>query len=315
LRVTWPVWGSVIAKNVFFMVRIMATAVRRWPESFLTAAPGRHSRLLNKPTTLRGAPRWFVATIFHGEGPRKSRVRKTPGFIADSSHQHGPSFRGTAIAFGAMAMTNTTEYPVAKEEDASVWLEAHGDYLFNLAVGQMRDASVAEDLVQETFLAALKARDQFRGGSSDRTWLVGILRHKIYDHLRRVCRERPVRTDHTYDRADQEAWDDSVLWLNDAASECAHPGRRMELAEMRSALEAALGKLPPRIAQVFHLYEVEERPNREVCEKLAISESNLWVMLHRARKQLRKELAGWWEGGKSANRPATFNQSAARNLC
>src|SRR6516164_10428229 len=74
------------------------------------------------------------------------------------------------------------------------WLTAHGDYLFNFAVGQLRDPAAAEDVVQETFLAALKARDRFSGRSSDRTWLVGILRHKIYDHLRKVCRERPVRT-------------------------------------------------------------------------------------------------------------------------
>src|SRR5437879_3610433 len=66
------------------------------------------------------------------------------------------------------------------------------------------------------------------------------------------------------------------------------------LDEFRANLELALGKLPPRIAQVFQLYQIEERPNREVCEQLNISESNLWVMLHRARKQLREHLAGWW---------------------
>src|SRR5215472_18275796 len=95
------------------------------------------------------------------------------------------------------------------------WLEAHADYLFNLAVGQVGDKTAAEDLVQETFLAALKARDSFRGQSSDRTWLVGILRHKIYDHLRRICRERPVRTSENGVRQDQEAWDDSLLWAHE----------------------------------------------------------------------------------------------------
>jgi RNA polymerase sigma-70 factor (ECF subfamily) len=181
------------------------------------------------------------------------------------------------------------------------WLTAHGDYLFNFAVGQLRDPAAAEDVVQETFLAALKARDRFSGRSSDRTWLVGILRHKIYDHLRKVCRERPVRTSESRARQDQEAWDDSLLWAHEVAAECLEPSRRMELAEFREALEIALGKLPPRIAQVFQMYEVEERPNREVCDKLKISESNLWVMLHRARKQLREELAGWWEGRKAPN--------------
>ena len=179
-------------------------------------------------------------------------------------------------------------------DTANDWLAAHGDYLFNLAVSQVRDPLVAEDLVQETFLAALRARDRFAGRSSDRTWLVGILRHKIYDHLRRVCRERPVHSDSQTARSDQETWDDSVLWAHEVAGECLEPSRRMELSELRGALETALGKLPPRIAQVFQLYEVEERPNREVCQQLEISESNLWVMLHRARKQLRDELAAWW---------------------
>ncbi len=160
----------------------------------------------------------------------------------------------------------------------------------------MRDVHVAEDLVQETFLAALKARAPFGGKSSERTWLVGILRHKIYDHLRRVCRERPARQDRETLRDDEEAWDESVLWLHDVGAECTLPSRRMELAEFREALETALGKLPPRLAQVFQLYEINEQPNRQVCGQLNISESNLWVMLHRARKQLREELSDWWNG-------------------
>jgi RNA polymerase sigma-70 factor (ECF subfamily) len=185
----------------------------------------------------------------------------------------------------------------------SDWLMLYGDYLFNFAVGQVRDTSVAEDLVQETFLAAIKARDQFSGRSSERTWLVSILRHKLYDHLRRVCRERPLRHEPLPAHDDIEAWDESVLWLHEVGAECVSPSRRMELNEFREALEIALGKLPPRLALVFQMYEIEERPNRHVCEKLNISESNLWVMLHRARKQLREELAGWWHGTGGQSRP------------
>jgi RNA polymerase sigma-70 factor, ECF subfamily len=181
-----------------------------------------------------------------------------------------------------------------EETTCADWVETHGDYLYNFAVGQVRDHSVAEDLVQETFLAALKGRDRFAGRCSERTWLVGILRHKIYDHLRRTCRERAVRSEEPPLRPDQEAWDESVVWLHETADECLAPSRRMELAEFRENLEMALGKLPPRIAQVFQMYEIEERSNPEVCEELQISESNLWVMLHRARKQLREHLSGWW---------------------
>jgi len=182
------------------------------------------------------------------------------------------------------------------------WVEAHGDYLFNFALGQIRDTGTAEDLVQETFLAALKARDRFAGKSSERTWLVGILRHKIYDHLRRTCRERAVRVDPTPARRDEDNWDEAVTWLHDVAAECQSPSRRMELAELRANLELALGQLSPRLAQVFQLYEVEERSNREVCAQLNISENNLWTMLHRARTQLRNQLTGWRDESRRSNR-------------
>lgn len=195
-----------------------------------------------------------------------------------------------------MNVTDATELKAARLANPDQWVETHGDYLFNFAIGQIRDADVAEDLVQDTFLAAFKARERFAGESSDRTWLVGILRHKICDHLRRTCRERAVRVEVPSANGEQEAWEDAIMWLHDVAGECHSPTRRLELEEFRANLETALGQLPPRIAQVFQLYEVEERPNAEVCQRLNISESNLWVMLHRARKQLRSQLDGWWNG-------------------
>lgn len=188
---------------------------------------------------------------------------------------------------------------------ATNWVESHGDYLFNFAIGQLRDTNLAEDLVQETFLAALKSQNSFSGRSSERTWLVSILRHKIYDHLRKTCRERAVRVDPLPADADEAASADSLAWIHQIAAESVSPSRRIELAEFRQHLEAAMGKLPPRIAQVFQLYTIEERPNREVCERLNISESNLWVMLHRARKQLRTELNGWWQGEPVSHQAST----------
>jgi RNA polymerase sigma-70 factor, ECF subfamily len=193
--------------------------------------------------------------------------------------------------------TATNDFALEIEETTACnWVEQHGDYLFNFAVGQVRDRSIAEDLVQDTFLAALKGRERFAGRCSERTWLTGILRHKIYDHLRHVCRERAVRCEFPSGGEEEQGWDESMFWMHEMADECHSASRKMELAEFRTNLEQALGKLPPRIAQVFQMYAVEERPNREVCQELNISESNLWVMLHRARKQLREHLEGWWDG-------------------
>src|SRR6266487_4458723 len=76
--------------------------------------------------------------------------------------------------------------------DPGRWLDDHGDYLFKYAVFRLRDSTAAEDAVQETFLAALKAYTKFEGRGSERTWLVGILKHKITDHFRRVVRETPL---------------------------------------------------------------------------------------------------------------------------
>jgi len=192
----------------------------------------------------------------------------------------------------------------SRSTDPAYWLDLYGDFLFNFAVGQLRDASEAEDQVQETFLAAFKSRDRFAGQCSERTWLVSILRHKIYDHLRAKY-HHPRLADLTRDTvSDADDMDESLIWLHESAAQCLSPDRRMDLQEFRAALELALGNLPPRMAQAFQLYEIEERTGNEICATLNISESNLWVMLHRARTQLRKALAPAWgkEHGKTSSR-------------
>lgn len=180
--------------------------------------------------------------------------------------------------------------------DANQWIQRYGDYLFHFAVGQVRDTSVAEDLVQETLLSALKARDNFGGRSAERTWLVGILRHKVCDYLRWRARER-LHREYVSVRDEGEASEDSMAWFHDVATECVSPSRRMELAEFRENLERALGRLPRRFAEAFQMYEIEERSNEEICAQLQVSEGNLWVILHRARKRLREELSHWWQSG------------------
>ncbi|MGE3309472.1 MAG: sigma-70 family RNA polymerase sigma factor [Limisphaerales bacterium] len=182
--------------------------------------------------------------------------------------------------------------PTLTEEDASptTWVRLHGDYLHRYALGRVRDPQVAEDLVQDTFLAALKARDRFAGQSSERTWLTGILRHKILDHLRQRYRRPIVALDDSESARDDDRFGESPVWTREVAADEPPPHRRMELTELRESLTRALARLPARLARVFELYEVDERTGREVCEAENITEQNLWVMLHRARKQLRQEM-------------------------
>ena len=179
---------------------------------------------------------------------------------------------------------------------ATHWVDTYGDYLFNFALGQTRDVHVAEELVQETLLAALKSQHSFSGRSSARTWMVGILRHKICDHLRTTCRERAARVEPPSVQHDDETSDESLLWVHQVAAESVSPSRRMECDEFRGQLEKAMRKLPWRIEQAFQLYSIDEHSNHDICERLNISQNNLWVMLHRARRQLRTELGSWWRG-------------------
>lgn len=191
---------------------------------------------------------------------------------------------------------------LAKPEysDPTEWVEDHGDYLYNYAFGQVRDEADAEDLVQETFLGALKARDRFNGHASERTWLVSILRHKICDHFRRKCRERLASND---DVSDHEPFDRAMLWIHETAAECVSPLRHIDLNDFRESLESALRRLPPRIAQAFAMYEIEECASAHVCSRMNISEQNLWTMVHRARKRLRELLPTWWNDIDQPSRP------------
>ena len=175
------------------------------------------------------------------------------------------------------------------------WVDLHGDVLFRFALTRVRRPEVAEDLVQETLLAALKSSSNFDSDSSERTWLVGILRHKIADHFRKSSRESAF-TDLDFCPGEFAEKFDRGFWNHDQGpSEWgANPESAMESGEFFQTLDSCLHKLPDRIAAVFALREMDEIPSVEICRNLGISEGNLWTMLHRARMALRECLERNW---------------------
>lgn len=194
---------------------------------------------------------------------------------------------------------------VSRRESASVieaWVDEHGDYLFGYAVPRIRDRHVAEEIVQETFLAALKSVKSFRGDSSPRTWLVGLLRRKIADHYRRRNREPEAEsidaTDSTID-----AWFDEkgswIKWPHQCEFDPAELRRR---ADFWLVFEHCLRGLPERMAEAFSLKVMDSMKPDEVCKVLSITPSNLWVALHRARARLRACLEANWFGSGAAEK-------------
>jgi RNA polymerase sigma-70 factor (ECF subfamily) len=179
--------------------------------------------------------------------------------------------------------------------DPHQWVEQHGDYLFRYALIRVRNETVAEDLLQETLLSAFKSRDRYDGKTPERAWLTGILKHKVLDHFRRQSRERPVNA---LPAELEGRFDDLGLWKREPEMAPSDWGEAapalIQREEFMAALKVCLGKLPPRCADAFVLREMEAEPSERIQELLGISASNFWVLMHRARMQLRLCLEQNW---------------------
>jgi len=190
-------------------------------------------------------------------------------------------------------MTSTEGRP-ATISDPATWVAQHGDALFRYALMKMRDSSQAEDMVQETFLAALKARHNFSGQSSEKTWLIGILKHKIIDHFRKHKREQNSDDIETLsEQLDQQFsprghWEITLTHWQD-------PDRAHENEAFWKVFSACITHLPDHLADLFILREIKELSTEEICKLLDISTTNnMWVMLSRARMRLRNCLDSRW---------------------
>jgi RNA polymerase sigma-70 factor (ECF subfamily) len=178
----------------------------------------------------------------------------------------------------------------------TVELDRHRRYLVRVAQLQLRDADLAEDVVQETLLAALSARDGFSGRSSVKTWLTGILKHKIVDAIRQKQRQ-PIITATFDEETDLDEFDplfkDNGGWQAPPA-DWGDPENALSRQEFMSVMELCLEKLPPNTARVFMMREIMELETEEICKELTITANNLWVILYRARMALRQCLEQNW---------------------
>jgi RNA polymerase sigma-70 factor (ECF subfamily) len=174
------------------------------------------------------------------------------------------------------------------------------DYLYRYALLQLRDPSRAEDVVQETLLAAMESRTGFSGKAQLRTWLTGILKHKIVDVFRRQKRESPAESpegtalesdeefaDLYFDAADRDHWRSFPQTWND-------PERSLEQKRFWEVFELCSRQMPGQIARAFMMRELMGLETEEICKELGITANNCWVMLYRARMSLRQCLETRW---------------------
>lgn len=190
--------------------------------------------------------------------------------------------------------------PPADTVPSELELHKHRPQLVKFALLQLRDPAAAEDAVQETLLAALQGRERFAGQSSVRTWLIGILKHKIIDQLRRRSREQPLAaamenaaTDEALDHFKEDGH------FVEPPQEWEAPERSLEQRRFFEALERCLEGLPKNTARAFMLREVMGMETGEICKELGITATNCWVLLHRARLGLRACLERTWFTGSA----------------
>jgi RNA polymerase sigma-70 factor (ECF subfamily) len=170
-------------------------------------------------------------------------------------------------------------------------------YLLRYASLQLRDAASAEDAVQEALLAALAGEANFAGRSNLRTWLTGILKHKIVDAIRRQIRE-PIATEPGPGSDSEEfdgLYDRRGHWA-ETPDAWEQPEGALGQKQFLAALEACLRALPERTARVFMMREHLGLDTSEICKELGITPTHCWVMLHRARMALRQCLQMNWFG-------------------
>ena len=181
----------------------------------------------------------------------------------------------------------------ARESAAHRWIDEHADILWKFAIARTRSREAAEEIVQETILAAIQGFGLFAGRSSERTWLLGIAAHKIADHLRR---SRKANQDHDPPRGED---DDRVrpahatlftaagFWRQAVNRWPEIPTNPSEKSEQMQALRDCIDALPLRQGEAVWLREILGLPSSEVCKALGVTETNLWSTMHRARVALR----------------------------
>ena len=177
------------------------------------------------------------------------------------------------------------------------WLDLYGDYLFTFAHMRVSDADLAEDLVQDTFFSALKAKDNFRGSASEKTWLISILKNKIIDHYRktgrkdsegnRISGKKSVRLDQFYNEG---AWLDNARptnWNTDY-------NQPIETKEFFEIFNSCVSRLKGKGAIAFKMKYIDQEDTELICKTLEITPSNYWVLIHRAKLLLKECLDKKW---------------------
>jgi len=180
------------------------------------------------------------------------------------------------------------------------WLQEHGDYLFRYALSRLHDQDLAADMVQETLLAAWRGHERFKGDSALRTWLVGIMKHKIIDYIRKDIRHRKTSENLENDPTSVH-FAENGEWQRSPSTWSENPEALCDDSQFRDVLKQCLQHLPDKQQRVFEMRELAGAESDEICNTCDITPTHLHVLMHRARLGLQACLQEHWFGGKHSS--------------
>lgn len=175
--------------------------------------------------------------------------------------------------------------------DIETWVHEYADALFDWAFYKTSRREVAEDLVQDTFIAALQHGDQFRGDSSPKSWLMKILNNKIIDYYRKTASQATVLSSGTGDKAFDATelfFDENGNWISKTIVSWKDDAHLLDDEEFNRILAGCLENLPENWRQAVTFKYLFEKPAPEICQELNLSMSNYWQVIHRAKLLLKK---------------------------
>lgn len=160
--------------------------------------------------------------------------------------------------------------------------------------------ALAEDAAQDAIIAALQSAASFTGKSSLRTWLVGILKHKIIDLIRKEKKYVHPGADEIGDQSDFDVLFDASGHWEEAPADWGNPADTLQQSQFFDVMDFCVNKLSPLMARVFSMREIFDFEITEICAEMRITTSNCSVLLYRARMQLRTCLDKNWFAGSHA---------------
>ncbi|TKG90387.1 sigma-70 family RNA polymerase sigma factor [Puteibacter caeruleilacunae] len=186
--------------------------------------------------------------------------------------------------------------------DPNLWVSNYADELFRFAISRLNDTATAEDIVQDTFYSALNALKSFRGDCSEKSWLYNILRNKIIDYYRKTSKSQSSNTidseteDQYLSRYFHQSGKYTDHWMskNGPHEWTEEADSNLQKDEFYEILRKCLTLLSPRASSVFVLKNMDELSSDDICKELNLSSSNYWVLMHRAKLQLRNCLEKNW---------------------